>query len=234
MLPGFTGDDMIPTMTISKTNMVAHGLACKILGEAFYKPPQPELWNQIVTEQLFANWVLSDDDPFTRRGLELLNTFTQQADDATLALMRADYAALLVGPAKLKAPPWESVYLSRDHILFEKQTVEVRAFYAAYGLQTNRLHVEPDDHFGLELLFLAHLFGTALAQHAENNPVEQARIMGGVTRFIEEHLLKWAEPFLARVVYHAETDYYRGMAYLAGGMLLSLCAKLALEWELEL
>lgn len=225
---------MIPTMNISKSDMVAHSLACRILGESFYKPPQPDLWNQIVTEQLFASWVLPDDDPFTKRGLDLLNTFTQQANDTTLALLQRDYGALFVGPAKLKAPPWESVYLSRDHILFEKQTVEVRAFYASYGLQTNCLHVEPDDHFGLELLFLAHLFGTALAKSEANNPAEQARIIGGVTRFAENHLLKWAEPFLARVVYHAETNYYRGMAYLAGGLLSSLCAKLALEWELEL
>ncbi len=225
---------MNPTMTLSTADMIAHGLACKVLGEAFYKPPQPDLWTQIINEQLFASWVLPDDNPFTARGLMLLNAFTQQAGSHTLSLLQADYAALFVGPAKLKAPPWESVYLSRDHILFEKQTVEVRAFYAVYGLQTTRLHVEPDDHFGLELLFLAHLFGRALAQQEANDPAGQAQMMSGVSQFAQAHLLQWAEPFLARVVYHAQTDYYRGLAYLTGGMLSSLCAKYALAWELEL
>jgi TorA maturation chaperone TorD len=188
----------------------------------------------MVTERLFASWMLPADDPFTARGLGILDTFTGQSDADTLTAMQADYAALFVGPAKLKAPPWESVYLSRDHILFERQTAAVRAFYAAYGLQTARLHVEPDDHFGLELLFLAHLFGAALAQDETNDPAERARIMTGVSNFMEAHLLQWAEPFLARVVYHAATDYYRGLAYLAGGMLSSLCTKLALDWDLEL
>jgi putative dimethyl sulfoxide reductase chaperone len=225
---------MNPTMTLPAEDMQLYSLACKVLGDAFYKPPQADLWQQIISEQLFQSWMLPATDPFTLRGLDILNTFTQQANTETLTALKSDYATLFVGPAKLKAPPWESVYLSRDHILFEKQTVEVRAFYAAYGLQTTRLHVEPDDHFGLELLFLAHLFGAASAQNEANNPLEQARLMAAINEFITAHPLKWAEPFLARIVYHATTDYYRGLAYLTGGMLSSLCTKLSLEWELEL
>jgi len=225
---------MNPTMTLSQDDTLAYGLACKFLGEAFYKPLQPDLWQQIVSERLFESWMLPENDPFTARGLALLNAFIAQADDNTLQSVRNDYAALFVGPAKLKAPPWESVYLSRDHILFERQTVAVRAFYAAYGLQSNHLHIEPDDHFGMELLFIAHLLGTALSHEAVGEIAERAQVMAGVSKFMESHLLTWSEPFLARVVYHAETDYYRGVAYLAAGALSTLCTQLAITWEFEL
>ncbi len=227
---------MNPVMTLAQTDVVAYGLTCKFLGKAFRKPPQPELWQVLVSEQLFASWPLPAEDPFTQVGLDLLVALTAEPapTGAVLPALRDDYAALFVGPAKLKAPPWESVYLSRDHILFEKQTRQVRAFYAAYGLQFNHIHVEPDDHFGLELLFLAHLFGTAIERIERGDYAGQTQVMAGVSQFLQTHLLQWAEPFLARVVYHAATDYYRGLAYLSGGLLSSLCTKLAVPWELEL
>ncbi|MEO0565212.1 MAG: molecular chaperone TorD family protein [Chloroflexota bacterium] len=220
-------------MTLLADQQMAYGLACKFLGSAFHKPIQPSMWQHILEDGLFENWMLANDDPFTARGLQLLTAFTVNADDTTLDVVERDYAALFVGPTKLKAPPWESVYLSRDHILFEKQTAQVRAFYAQYGLQTTQLHTEPDDHFGVELLFVAHLLISALAQ-SEDNPVGQAQMMISISQFLQAHLLQWSEPFLARVVYHAETDYYRGLAYVTAGMLSSLCRELALDWELEL
>lgn len=224
---------MYPTMTLTQEDQLAYGLACKFLGEAFYKPPQASIWQHMLQDRLFDSWMLPAQDPFTERGLALLSAFTAEADAATIATLADDYAALFVGPARLKAPPWESVYLSRDHILFEKQTVAVRDYYARFGVQTRRLHVEPDDHIGLELQFVGHLFAVALQQYAQQR-AEQAHMVGAIQGFLEAHLLKWAEPFLARVVYHAQTDYYRGIAYLTGGTISSLCTALAIPWTLEL
>ncbi|MFW5709500.1 MAG: TorD/DmsD family molecular chaperone [Chloroflexota bacterium] len=227
---------MFTVLRLAEEDLVAYGLCCKFLGEAFYRLPQPPLWQTILDEHLFETWPLSTDDPFTRTGLTLLTALTAQArnDDATFDVLEDDYAALFVGPARLKAPPWESVYRSRDHIMFEKQTREVRAFYASYGLQFNRINKEPDDHFGLELLFLAYLLGQALERREAGDTASQTQIIGDVGQFLQAHTLHWAEAFLGRVINHAMTDYYRGIAYLAAGMLLTLCTKLAIPWELEL
>lgn len=225
---------MFAALTLNEEELVAYGLCCKFLGEAFYKPPQPALWQMILDENLFENWPLNTDDPFTRAGLSQLTALTAQSTGATFDAMRDDYAALFVGPTRLKAPPWESVYRSRDHILFEKQTREVRAFYAAFGLEFNGINKEPDDHFGLELLFLAHLLGQALARRDTGDVAGQTQMMNGVVQFLQNHTLHWAEAFLGRVINHASTDYYRGIGYLAAGALLTLCSKLAIPWELEL
>lgn len=52
-----------------------------------------------------------------------------------------------LGPAA--APPWESVYLDREHVIFGAETLQMRALYARFGLVF--------DHIGLELEFLARL-----------------------------------------------------------------------------
>jgi TorA maturation chaperone TorD len=44
-----------------------------------------------------------------------------------------------------------------------------------------------------------------------------------------EHLLKWAPDCLQRVIEHANTDYYRGVAYLTLGCLSETVKVLGLQ-----
>ena len=72
--------------------------------------------------------------------------------------------ALFVGPGTPLAPPWESVCRHKDEALvFQKETLEVRAAYQELGLQVEKLHHEPDDHIAYELEF----FAAAVWQAAE-------------------------------------------------------------------
>ena len=52
------------------------------------------------------------------------------------------------------APLWESVYLGKEHLLFEEVTLAVRECYHHYGLSFIREGNEPDDHIVIELEFL--------------------------------------------------------------------------------
>ena len=48
---------------------------------------------------------------------------------------------------------WESVCRHKDEALvFQKETLEVRAAYRELGLQVEKLHHEPDDHIGYAAL----------------------------------------------------------------------------------
>lgn len=58
---------------------------------------------------------------------------------------------------KVLAPPWGSVYMSEERLVFQKETLEVRNWYREFGLAAENLYREPDDHIALELGFLAHL-----------------------------------------------------------------------------
>lgn len=154
---------------------------------------------------LLAVWPLASDQS-TSAGLELLQVSTEDA----LAI-KDDYQQLFViGP--LPAPPWESVHRSEEHLIFEAETMQVRAWYAQYGLEVPRLNQDPDDHIGLELEFCAQL-----AQLALSEPEHAARIVVDLGAFIDQHLSAWASDLAKLIVTHAETDFYRAVGYLLAG-----------------
>lgn len=195
----------------------AFSLAYGFLSKAFYEPPTTELLHALVDDDLFADWPLPPSDEDTRHGLQLLQDYSHAWSELTEPDLEWDYTRLFIGPGHVLAPPWESVYLSREHLLFDQPTLEVRRLYAEYGLQAPRLNAEPDDHLGLELAFLVHLCSLGLAAlHQGENP---AALIEAQHRFLGEHLLRWAPQCLELVIDNANTDYYRGIAYLTRGCL---------------
>lgn len=200
-----------------------YALALKVLASAFYLPPAEPFLTTLSAQGLLADWPLAPDDPDTQTGLQLLRAQLDRAQPADLLpAVRADHTALFIGLMRVEAPPWESVYLSQDHLLFDQQTLEVREFYARFGLQIPKLDREPDDHIGYELLFLAHLMEQA-AQALDAGDVEKAaHLVAAALEFFAAHPQEWAGLFIERLAQSARTDYYRGLAYLLKGSMTAL------------
>ena len=212
--------------------LTAEALAYTFINRAFYEKPTDEFINTLVSEKLFAQWPLPPDDEFTSAGQNILQAFSANWQAGKLNDLKKDYQQLFIGPARLPAPPWESVYLSDDRLVFEKQTTAVRQFYARYGLQAANLYKEPDDHFGLEMAFMAHLCTLGLEAIRQGEVATAQTHLNAQRDFLEEHLLLWAPDFLNRVITHAQTDYYRGVAYLALGCLAQAAHRQDLEVDL--
>ena len=219
---------IIQLSTLSCETLGTLALAFKFLGAAFYAPPAETLLASLRDEDLLSDWLLPSDDANTAQGLGLLRTFVVSADlPGLLNLARTDYNALFLGPDALLAPPWESVYLSPEHLLWDDQTLGVRAAYAHFGLQIPRLDREPDDHIGFELLFLSHLCDQAADALEKGLVAEANKIVAAARDFLHAHTQRWAGLFAERVTRSARTDYYRGLAYLLSGSLSYLDAALA-------
>ena len=133
-----------------------------------------------------------------------------------------DYNRLFVGPHKVLAAPWESVYFSTDRVLFQVQTLEVRNWYTRFGLQIVNRNREPDDHLGLELEFIAHLARLALEAQASNDAEQLAQMLDALRQFMKEHPLRWAPKCLNAIGQNSQTDFYRGIALLVAGGLKEL------------
>lgn len=206
-------------MEISAETLIAHQLAYTYLGKAFYESPTLELIQAIVADNLFADWPLECANSEANAGLQQLVDFSAQWDDSQFGEVRRDYARLFIGPNRLLAPPWESVYRSSDHILFERQTLEVRRQYQRYQMPLQRTHVEPEDHIGLELRFVAHLSGLALFALERGDAALRSEAQNALAQFLSEHLLQWSPEFVERVLISANTAYYRGIAQLTLGCL---------------
>jgi putative dimethyl sulfoxide reductase chaperone len=204
---------------MNEATLTAQGLAYGFLSKAFFEPPAVDFINRLVADDLFADWPIDSQIEEFQIGLKLLRGFCAAWHPEDLRELAWDYNCLFVGPGPLLAPPWESVYLSDEHLVFEKQTIEVRRFYRQFGLQAPRLNVEPDDHIGLEFAFMVHTCSLALAalEHHQDDVFDC--MLKAQRDFLEKHLLRWSPDCLWRVIRQAGSDYYRGVAYLALGCL---------------
>lgn len=199
---------------------IGHNLAYNFLGGAFYDAPDAGLIGTIARENLFEDWTLPCTNAAMEHGLDTLRQFTKGWQDTQLPALKRDYDRLFVGPGKLLAVPWESVYRSQEGLIFEQQTVAVRQFYRRFAMAVPKPGIEPEDHIGLELRFVAHLYALGLqaVEHGQENSFDL--ILGGLAQFFEVHLGQWAEACFDRVRQHAQTPYYRGVAQLASGCLV--------------
>lgn len=226
-------DDMFTDRPIAadewETTLTAFQLAYAFLSKVFYNEPQADFIDTLVDGDLFSDWPLGGGEQATAFGLTLLQGFRDAWSHDALPDLRWDYTRLFVGPGPILAPPWESVYRSRERLLFEPTTLDVRRAYARFGLQAPRLNQEPDDHLGLELAFMLHLCGLGVqaAQAQDNVALDTA--LAAQRDFLSQHLLQWAPECLTRVTEHAHSDYYRGVAHLALGTLARAAVLLGAE-----
>jgi len=66
----------------------------------------------------------------------------------TRAALHAAFRDLFVGPAALPAPPWGSVYLDQEKVLFGTSTFSLNAFLDRNAITFRDPDNGPKDHFG--------------------------------------------------------------------------------------
>lgn len=171
----------------------------RILGSLFYAEPNSEQNQPLVALLQNGDWQAECGFLSKNKRAEiqknLQNETADQLDDA--------YQALFIGPNALPAPPWGSVYLDKESVVFGDSLLRLREFLSdnqiAFSLNQN----EPEDHIGLMLMLSAYL--------AETNPTL-------LNAFFAEHFLPWAYRFLALL--NAEhSPFYQGVGELTEALL---------------
>lgn len=197
-----------------------------LLGKVLYTYPDRDLLAIVSEEDFFTDVPFAETQPAVQRGLALLQNWSQVqksvSPEETLSQLQADYTRLFIGPGKVLAPLWESVHYGEERLIFQQETLAVRQWYQRFGLEAVDLYHEPDDHIGLELAFLAHLAGRALAALEQGEPQTLALLLQVQRQFLSAHLFKWAFGWCALVGEHSQTDFYRGIAQLVEGTLTEL------------
>lgn len=190
----------------------AYLLLSRVLGA----PADADLLSQLGQPGVLDSWPMERDDA-TVRGLALLAEAL--AEPPGLDDLAMDYQLLFVGPGHPRAVPYESVYRSKEHLLFEEQTFEVRNAYREFGLEAPALNREPDDHIALELSFLAHVCTRALDAMEAGDDLALDRCLAAEQAFLADHLLQFGPQCLQWMAERAETGFYRGIAALGSGVL---------------
>ncbi len=225
-------DHSIATKVDWADTLTGQVLSFSVLAKLIYVYPEIKWIDMLIAEDVFAEAPFAANQPDVIAGLNLLQTWSN-ANRGGISMdafdnLRIDNTRLFIGPGKLLAPPWESVGLCEERLVFQEQTLQVRDWYARYGLELVNLHKEPDDHIGLEFEFIAHLAKLGLQALEANDHKRFDELLQAQKQFLAEHPLQWAIPWTRLVEKNAWTDFYRGIALVARGSLIELAALLEL------
>ncbi|MCW8345060.1 molecular chaperone TorD family protein [Vibrio sp. ZSDZ65] len=123
------------------------------------------------------------------------------AEDGTDTLNQ-DFFLLFEGGEAMYAPPWGSVYLDKEEVIFGETTVAYRQFLRQNGVELDTGMREPEDQFGL-MLFAVSQF------------IEEKHALSAIKALLSEHLFTWCYRYLELVEKHAQTNSYQQLALLA-------------------
>ena len=168
----------------------------RVLGALFYFAPDSEQAAPLVTALTEGDW--QQDWPLPPEQLApVADALRQQAEEP----LPAAWQRLFIGPWALPAPPWGSVWLDRESVLFGDSTLTLRQWMRDNGIAFEMAQNEPEDHFGTLLLLAAWL-----AENGRNAERDQ---------LLAWHLLPWSTRFLAVFVENAGHPFYQALGQLA-------------------
>ena len=126
--------------------------------------------------------------------------------------LKVDFSKLFVGPYKLSAAPYGSVYLEGGRKLLGDSTLDVRNRYREAGLDTANNFKDAPDHIGAELEFMYYLIFKEIDAFANSDMETTINFIQKQKFFLEDHLMAWVPEFAGNIVEHAETLFYQNLA----------------------
>lgn len=142
---------------------------------------------------------------------------------ARLSQLEAEYTYLFLGPGKLPAPLWESVYVTGRNEVCTEETLAVRQAYRINGFSTDGFPFVAEDHIAVELAFMASLSKSAF-DASEREAFERAA--DAQDRFLDDHLNRWVKSFAERMLAQRATGMlYPALAAFAAQLCLGMRGK---------
>ncbi|GEA50158.1 twin-arginine leader-binding protein for DmsA and TorA [Vibrio inusitatus NBRC 102082] len=156
----------------------------KLVGSLFY-----ERWKKQELIQVLV--ALAEENIVSQQCVDALEVQSEES-------LEHSFSHLFEGLGDMPAPPWGSVYLDKDRVVFGESTVEYRAFLKSHGISLDTGLREPEDQFGLTL----YAFSQLLAEEKEQ----------AANHLLEYHLLPWAIPYLELLSKKADNVFYSALA----------------------
>lgn len=131
----------------------------------------------------------------------------------TFEELLVEYSRLFLGPFKLVAPPYGSVWLDESKTVMGASTARVAAFYDTCGLRLADDFHELPDHIAVELEFMSFLAFKQREALISGDHGEAGRLSAVQQEFLANFLLPWLEPFTASIVDDGESLFYQAIAH---------------------
>lgn len=216
-------------MTLDINTTQAYQALCGFLAHQLYDSPRQDTLRKLVEQR-----ELLLEDPFYAVNATASQALYDELSAAAhedggeagkgtlLAALRQDYTFLFKMVGVSHTSPYESVYRTDDRTVFGSTTFEVRAAYEAFGLAVTEQGREPEDHIGLELLFMEQLFEKLARQSEQGDTRQAAATLKALRSFLEEHLLVFGSALFQNIQVQAQSAYFKAVAALGESVLASL------------
>jgi len=189
-------------MAESETTLTAREDTYRLLAACYYSPTRALIEEDCCGSlaKLLAN-LAPEAAQYAQNAAALIK-------ESTVEAQLVEHTRLFMGPFKLVAAPYGSVWLDEHKHVMGDSTAKVAAFYHACGLCLADDFHELPDHFAVELEFLSFLaFKQREAEAAENNESTQ-RYVAMQLEFLDIFLLPWLTPFTDAVINDGEAPFY--------------------------
>lgn len=192
--------------------------AYDLLRRLFIEEPTPELL-QFLKKDKFGFFPKNDSLTEINTAITGINSYLQEhtfkAGEETFENLHWDFTRMFIGPEAPQAPPWESVYVTKDKLLFQKTTNDVEDTYEQHGFALNPNEREAADHVGLELDFMYHLSTLSIKIfEGDIHTYSLEEIINVQHNFLSAHPLVFVPMFTKKMKDHAEIDFYKHIATL--------------------
>lgn len=180
----------------------------RLLSQAFYDPK--------ILDNAFA---LKLEEAFQALGIylfkEALEALKLGIESINTTELSVEYCKLFFGPAKLLAPPYESVYL--EGRVMGESTVDVVKSYEKAGISISQNFKNLPDHAAAELEFMYYLCSKELEAWEKKDIHGVFHYLVLQKSFLKEHLMKWIPQFCELIKKNASSEFYRSLAKIAEG-----------------
>lgn len=125
--------------------------------------------------------------------------------------IRREYTRLFInGFPRAVAPPYGSVYLEKDGLVFGETTSDVLQFYHQTGFTLKEDLKDLPDHIAHELEFMAILAN----QEGQASGGEKIKLEEVQMHFFSRFILPWVPVFCHRIAEQSRSDFYRHLGLL--------------------
>jgi len=200
----------------------ARGQVYAFFAALFLNQPSPESLGEILSDQVVSalEGLFPQQRATTAKLRKAVADYGRgacQAEDFVL-----DYDGMLRVPGDAYIHPFESVYRDKNPssgdakgaMVFGSLTREVAKVYLSEGLGLKDGFVEPPDHLGVELEFMAFLCRKTAEALKKADQRGVATFRSKQQDFLNDHLLPWSGDCLAKMEENASTPIYRCFASL--------------------
>lgn len=133
-------------------------------------------------------------------------------NSSTIEAQLIEHTRLFLGPFKLVAAPYGSVWLDEHKTVMGDSTQKVATFYYTCGLNLADDFHELPDHFAVELEFNSYLAFKQREARQSKDSGELVRLQSLQREFLNTFMLPWLTPFTEAIISDGEAPFYVALA----------------------